>query len=100
MTRSREDEAREALERVARDSETLGTSSLARIGRRLGDHFAARDAVGTGRDKPGTGRDAPGTERDGGTDPIELWGRRIGRGLSLVGFVVLTLWLLAQLKLI
>jgi hypothetical protein len=58
------------------------------------DHFAARDAVGTGRDKPGTGRDAPGT------DPIELWGRRIGRGLSLVGFVVLTLWLLAQLKLI
>jgi hypothetical protein len=93
MTRSREDEAREALERVARDSETLGTSSLARIGRRLGDHFAARDAVGTGRD-------APGTERDGETDPIELWGRRIGRGLSLVGFVVLTLWLLAQLKLI
>ena len=104
MTRSREDEAREALERVARDSETLGTSSLARIGRRLGDHFAARDAVGTGRDRRGTdrgtGRDAPGTERDGETDPIELWGRRIGRGLSLVGFVVLTLWLLAQLELI
>ena len=59
---------------------------------------------GTGRDEPGTdrgtGRDAPGTERDGETDPIELWGRRIGRALSLVGFVVLTLWLLAQLKLI
>ena len=36
-------------------------------------HFAARDA--------------------GGSDPIELWGRRIGRALSLVGVIVLA-WLL------
>lgn len=79
----REREAREALERVARDSETVGTSSLARTGRRLTDHFGGRDAVGT----------ADG----GGTDPIELWGRRIGRALSVVAFVVLTLWLLSQL---
>jgi hypothetical protein len=86
MTRSREDEAREALERVARESETLGASSLARAGRRLGDHFSGRDAVGA---EPG-----------GGTDPVELWGRRIGRALSVVGFVALTLWLLVQLKLI
>ena len=65
----------------------------------FGEFGARRDTPGTpagtdGGTEPGTGRDAPGT------DPIELWGRRIGRGLSLVGFVVLTLWLLAQLKLI
>ena len=84
--RERERQSREALERVARDSETLGASSLARAGRRLGDHFSGRDAVGT---EPG-----------GGTDPVELWGRRIGRALSVLGFLGLTLWLLVQLKLI
>ena len=78
----REREAREALERVQRDTETLGSSALARMGRRAGDHFGARDAVG---------------EADGGTDPVELWGRRIGRGLSLIGVVILGIWLLVQL---
>ncbi len=77
-------EAREALERVARDSETIGTSSLARIGRRVTDHFAANDAVG---------------ETEGGTDPVELWGRRIGRALSLVGVIVLAYLVGAQLRL-
>ena len=33
-----------------------------------------------------------------GTDPIEVWGRRIGRGLSVVGVVVLTWWLGMQLR--
>jgi hypothetical protein len=33
----------------------------------------------------------------GVADPIELWGRRIGRILSLVGVVVLGLWLAFQL---
>jgi hypothetical protein len=79
----REAEARAALERVRRDAETVGDSSLARAGRRLGDHFAGRDAVG---------------EADGGTDRIELWGRRIGRALSLVGVIVLTWWLGLQLN--
>jgi hypothetical protein len=79
----RERQAREALDRVARDSEIVGSSSIARAGRRMGDHFAGRDAVGTAE--------------GGGTDPIELWGRRIGRALSLVGVVVLALWLAAQL---
>ena len=82
----RERQAREALDRVARDSETVGSSSIARAGRRMGDHFAGRDAVGAAE--------------GGGTDPIELWGRRIGRALSLVGVVVLALWLAAQLGLI
>ena len=79
-------EAREALERVQRDTETLGSSALARMGQRAGDHFVARDAVGS----------ADG----GGTDPIELWGRRIGRVLSLVGVVILSLWLLVQLDIL
>jgi hypothetical protein len=77
-----EREARQALDRVRRDSETLGSSSLARLGRRLGDHFEARDAV------------------DEGSDPVEIWGRRIGRGLSVVGVIVLSLWLAVQLGLL
>ena len=82
--REREKKSREALERVARDSETIGTSSLARVGRRLGNHFAGADAVG---------------DAGGDTDPVELWGRRIGRALSLIGVVVLGYWLGAQLRL-
>jgi hypothetical protein len=77
-------EAREALERVRRDSETLGSSTLARIGQRAGDHFGAKDAI----------------DSAGGTDPIELWGRRIGRVLSLIGVVILGLWLLVQLDIL
>lgn len=79
----REREVREALERLRRDSESLGSSSLARAGRRVGDHFS--------------GHDAAGEAEGGGTDPIEVWGRRIGRGLSLVGVIVLSLWLGRQL---
>ena len=41
-------EAREALERVRRDTETLGSSALARMGRQAGEHFRAKDAVGAG----------------------------------------------------
>jgi hypothetical protein len=79
-------ESREALERVERDSETVGASSLARIGHRVQGHFAGKDAVGAGE--------------HGDTDPIELWGRRIGRALSLVGVVILALWLAVQLRLL
>ena len=81
-------ESREALARVARDAETVGSSALARSvtrsGRRIADHFAARDAV----------REAEG----GGTDPAELWGRRIGRALSLLGCIALAWWLGVQAK--
>lgn len=80
----RQREAREALERVARDSETVGSSSMARATGRVADHFAGRDAIG----------EAEG----GGTDPAELWGRRIGRALSLIGVIVLTYWLGLQLR--
>ncbi len=84
--RRREEEARAALGRVARDSETVGTSSLGRAARRTGDHFAGRDAEGAGE--------------HGDTDPVELWGRRIGRALSLVGVVLLAFWLAVQLRLL
>ena len=82
----REQEAREVLDRLARESETLGSSAAARAAgwrSRLSDHFSGRDAVDEAQ--------------DGAADPIELWGRRIGRILSLIGVVVLGLWLAFQL---
>lgn len=82
----RERESREAIERVRRDSETLGASSLNRMSRRMTDHFSGQDAIGAGE--------------GGQTDPIEVWGRRIGRGLSVVGFIVLVYWLASQLHLL
>ena len=77
-------ESRAALERAARDSETIGSSTLARSGRRIAAHFAGRDAVGSGE--------------GGGTDPAELWGRRIGRALSLLGCLALAYWLGVQAR--
>lgn len=81
--RERSEESRAVLARVERDADTLGTSALARAGRRVGGHFAGADAVGQ----------ASG----GATDPAELWGRRIGRALSALLGVALTWWLGAQL---
>ena len=75
--------SREAVDRVGRDSEALGSSSLARVARRASDHFVGQDAVGAGE--------------GGGTDPIEVWGRRIGRAISVVLALVLTWWLGLQL---
>lgn len=79
----RQRESRDALERVQRDSEILGASSLARVARRAGDHFSGRDAGDEG---------APGA-----ADPIEIWGRRIGRALSVVLALALVWWLGFQL---
>lgn len=80
----RQTEARQALERAARDSETIGSSALAHAAKRVADHFAARDAEGAAQ--------------DGGTDAAELWGRRIGRALSLLGVVALAYWLGVQAR--
>ena len=80
----RERGAKSALDGVDRDAETLGGSGIARAGRRLGRHFS--------------GGDAP-VEPDGAADWAEVWGRRIGRALSLVGVVVLAYLLGVQLKL-
>jgi hypothetical protein len=74
-----EEERREALATLdsLRDSDTFATSALARTARRATDHFTAKDAVA----------------EDGSVDRIELWGRRIGRALSLAGFVALAIYL-------
>ena len=72
------------LNRVARESETFVSSSLARAGRRVGAHFAGADTRGEDwADQP--------------PDMVEVWGRRIGRGLSVVLGIGLTWWLGAQL---
>ena len=78
-----EEQRREALRTLEtlRDSDTFATSALARTARRASDHFAARDAMNDAM--------AP----DGSVDKIELWGRRIGRGLSLAGLVALAIYL-------
>ena len=73
-----EEQRREALATLKSlgDQDTFATSALARTARRATDHFAGRDAI----------------EPDGSADPMELWGRRIGRGLSLIGFVALAVY--------
>jgi hypothetical protein len=74
-----EEQQREALATLKSlgEHDTFATSALARTAKRATDHFAARDAVGP----------------NGSVDPIELWGRRIGRGLSLAGVLVLAAYL-------
>jgi hypothetical protein len=65
----RSHEARQALDRVQRESGLLGSSELARAARHFG------------------GADAPAGDR------IEVWGRRIGRTLGLIFVLYLITWL-------
>jgi hypothetical protein len=78
----RKEQAQRALEGAARDSEALGTSSLARTARGVSDHFGGQDAPGKG---------------DVGTDPVEIWARRVGRALSIPAALLLIWWLGHQL---
>lgn len=66
-------EARSALARAARESETVGGGALGETAARLADHFGAGDA-------------AP-------DDRIDLWGKRIGRALALVAALLLVVHL-------
>ena len=74
-----EEQRREALASLKSlgENDTFATSALARTAKRATEHFSGRDAVGP----------------DGSVDTIELWGRRIGRALSLIGFVALAVYL-------
>jgi hypothetical protein len=72
---ARRGDSREALERLAREDGAFFGSAL----RRAAAHFSASDALRTGD--------------DGRTDRIELWGRRVGRALSLVGVLGLAIYL-------
>ena len=68
-----EEEAKRALKRVSAESETVGTSSLARFAEKSRAHFSADDV--------------------NHKDSVELWGSRIGRGLGLIFFVGLIIYL-------
>lgn len=61
------------LAQVARESETIGTSSLARSTKSPREHFSGTDNIND--------------------DAIEIWGKRIGRGLGLGAFVALAIYL-------
>jgi len=61
---ARKAESARILKGVERDSESIGASSTRRVAERTRDHFMAKDADST--------------------DPAEVWGRRVGRGLSLL----------------
>jgi hypothetical protein len=64
------------LDALNRPETVFGSATMARAARRAGDHFAGADA-----------------HQDSPDDPIELWGRRIGRALSAIAFVVLAIYL-------
>ena len=70
-------EALGTLDSLRRNNEGVFSSAIERAARRATDHFAARDAP----------------EGHGSVDGVELWGRRIGRILSLVAFIGLAIYL-------
>jgi hypothetical protein len=74
-----EEHRREALATLKSlgETDTFASSALARTAKRATEHFGGRDAIGP----------------DGSVDQIELWGRRIGRALSLIGFIALAAYL-------
>lgn len=61
------------LNRVSAEADTIGTSSAARMATKVSDRFKATDA-----------------DQD---DAIEMWGTRIGRGLGLIAFIGLAIYL-------
>lgn len=75
---AREREADKALERVRRDSEVVGQSSFVRATGKARDHLTGADADPS--------------------DPVEVWGRRVGRGLSVIAFIALAIWLIGYLS--
>ena len=69
-----EEESKRILERVSRESETVGTSSMRRTVERMKSHAQAEDADQN--------------------DWAELWGTRIGRTLGALFAVGLVVYLL------
>ena len=68
-----EKESRRILERVARETTPGGTTFVARAAKDARDHMSAADA-----------------DR---SDPIEVWGTRVGRTLGLIIAIGLLAWL-------
>jgi hypothetical protein len=69
----RREQALKDIEEAAAASEVFGTSTFVRQAGRAGAHFRGEDA-----------------EPD---DRVEVWGRRIGRSLSLIAFFGLLIYL-------
>ena len=67
-------ESKRILERVAQESETIGTSSTKRVAERVKGHLSANDI--------------------GDNQWAELWGTRIGRILGAIFVIVLIVHLL------
>jgi hypothetical protein len=72
----RQREALATARSLADDRSTLASSAMAAAAQRASDHFTAQDAA---------------ADEEG--DRIELWGRRIGRALSLAAFLGLSVYL-------
>ncbi|MEM5502550.1 MULTISPECIES: hypothetical protein [Ahrensia] len=72
--KERRRESDRILNSVNTNSEVVGTSSLVRTANKTRDHLLGADA-----------------DQE---DKIEVWGKRIGRGLSIVVFIALAIWLL------
>jgi len=70
----RADEAKKILERVKQESETVGTSSMRRTAENITSHLKAEDADEN--------------------EWAELWGKRIGRSLSVIFCIVLVIYLI------
>ncbi len=66
-------ESERVLERVATESEIVGTSSFVRQANKAREHFAGEDGDQS--------------------DQVEVWAKRVGRGLSVIAFILLAIWL-------
>lgn len=71
-------EAKRTLERIGQEGGLSATPAMKSAANNVRDHFAAADA-----DK---------------TDPAEVWGTRIARGLALVAFIGLVWFLFGQIS--
>ena len=69
-------QAKRTLDRLGEEGGLSATPVMKSAANSVRDHFAAEDA-----DK---------------SDTIEVWGTRIARGLALVAFVGLVLWMIGQ----
>lgn len=67
------EQAKRDLNRVAGESDTIGTSAAARMATKIEGRFKAADVDQN--------------------DPIEVWGTRIGRTLGLIAFIGLAIYL-------
>ncbi|MBO6506938.1 MAG: hypothetical protein JJ866_09875 [Roseibium sp.] len=77
---AKRDEALKAIKRVEAESETVAGSTFVRMADRAKSHMSAADK-----------------DED---DRIEVWGTRIGRGLGLIFFVGLVIYLLVTYVLV